>query len=101
MEDFKGGWIVGNFAPSIEMTETFEFGVKSFLAGDREPAHFQKVAQELTVVISGRVRLGGQEFVAGEICLIPPNEVADFEAVENGVLAVIKFPSDPMDKELA
>lgn len=101
LEQFSGGWIVGNFHPSLQKTELFEFGVKQFVAGDVEPAHYQKVAQEITVVISGKVRIGGLEFESGDVCQIFPGEVADFEALESGSLAVIKFPSDPMDKVMA
>jgi hypothetical protein len=100
LEQFRGGWIVGDFLPSVEKTGLFEFGVKRFLAGDIEPAHYQKVAQEITVVISGKVRIGELEFVPGDVCQIFPGEVADFEALESGSLAVIKFPSDPSDKEI-
>lgn len=98
LREFTGGWVIGNFAPSITRSQDFEFGVKYFAKGDREPQHFQAVAQEVTVVVSGRVRVGGLMLSAGDICQIPPGESADFEALENCALAVVKFPSIPDDK---
>lgn len=98
--DFKGGWVIGNFSPSITFTEEFEFGVKNFLAGDVEPEHFQVVASEVTIIVSGLVEIGGKQFGPGEICLLSPGDVADFKALENGALAVVKFPSDPQDKRM-
>ena len=98
MEDFFKGWVVGNFQPTLHKTSDFEVGVKHFMAGDIEAAHKQLVATEITIVISGRIRLATDIFQEGDIISIPPHEVADFEALTDCSLVCIKFPSLPDDK---
>ena len=98
LDDFFKGWVVGNFQPTLHLTSHFEVGVKHFAVGEVEAAHKQLVATEITIVISGRIRLGKEEFSDGDIISIPPHEVADFEALTECSLVCIKFPSLPDDK---
>jgi hypothetical protein len=49
-------------------------------------------------VVVGKIRLGQVEFVENEIAEIPPMESADFEALEDSILVVVKSPSRPSDK---
>jgi quercetin dioxygenase-like cupin family protein len=98
LDDFFKGWVVGNFQPSLHQTSHFEVGVKHFDVGDTEAAHKQLVATEITIVVSGRIRLGQEEFSDGDIVSIPPHEVAGFEALTDCTLVCIKFPSLPDDK---
>ena len=100
LQGFKGGWILGNFSPSIFQSENFEIGVKFFTQGDREPMHAQKTATEITIIHEGRVRIGDVILNYGEILVIHPGEFADFEAFTAGSLTCIKFPSIPSDKIL-
>lgn len=100
LNDMFGGWFVGNFDPSILKTEVFEACVKRYKKGDREPLHFQLLAIEITVIISGKARLGAQILQADDVILIEPGEEADFEALEDTVLIAVKTPSSPEDKRL-
>lgn len=90
--------MVGNFQPTLHLNSHFEVGVKHFKVGEIEAAHKQLVATEITIVISGKIRLGEEEFSDGDIVFIPPHEVADFEALTDCSLVCIKFPSLPDDK---
>ena len=101
IEDFINGWIVGNFSPSLFRNEDFEVGYKTYKSGDIEPAHFQLVATEITIVTQGSVRIGALTYVPGDIIVIHPSEVADFESITESSLVCIKFPSFPSDKVLA
>lgn len=101
IENYTGGWFIGNFKPSIIGGVNFEVAIKSFVKGDTEAAHFQLVATEVTVVVSGTCRIGDQEVVAGDVVLIEPGEIADFEALEDVVLVACKTPSLPDDKMIA
>jgi hypothetical protein len=92
------GWFIGNFSPSLHRNDAVEVGVKKFKKGDTEPMHFQLTATEWTCVIQGRVRIGQNIFEVNEIAEIPPLESADFEALEDCLLVVVKSPSDPNDK---
>lgn len=98
LQDFKGGWFLGNFSPAVYKTVDFEVSVKYFNAGDSEKAHFQKVASEITVVIAGVISLNEKKFSANDIVIIEPNEVAEFVSISESILVCIKFPSIPSDK---
>ena len=100
LNSFTGGWVVGDFNPSLFKSDCMEVGVKKFLLGDRELSHKQLVATEITIIISGKVRIGNEIFIEGDVVVIPPGEYADFEALSDGSLTCIKFPSIPSDKVL-
>jgi hypothetical protein len=101
LSEMVKGWFVGNFEPTLYSTEACEVGVKSYRAGDAEAAHYHKVATEITVVVSGKVRMLGQTWDAGSIIVIDPFEVTDFEALEDSVTAVVKLPGATHDKYFA
>ena len=98
LEDFYGGWFLGNFTPSMLPTGDFEIGLKRFSQGDTEPLHYQQIAVEFTLVVSGRISLGGIEVGPNEILRIDPGEQADFLAIEDCVVVAVKTPSIPNDK---
>jgi quercetin dioxygenase-like cupin family protein len=100
IENYKDGWLIGNFTPAFVRTEDFEVAVKTLAAGATEPAHYQRVATEITVLVSGSCELAGVRMVPGDLVELAPGEVADFVALEDTVLICIKFPSVPNDKTL-
>lgn len=100
VNDYWGGWFIGNFEPSLLATGAFEVGYKRYSPGDTEPVHYQLTATEYTLVVSGRCRLGGVELGPGDIMEIGPNEPAGFEALEDVILVAIKTPSIPSDKRV-
>ena len=75
-----------------------ETAVKSYTAGDYEGRHYHKIATEITVVISGTVRMNGIEYNAGDIIVMEPGEATDFEAVTDAVNVVVKGPGANNDK---
>jgi len=94
------GWFVGGFTPAVAQTNNVEVAVKSYKAGDCEAMHYHKVATEVTVIVSGRVRMCGQEFGPGDIVTLSPNEPTDFEALTDAVNVVVKLPGAANDKYL-
>ena len=98
LDDFFKGWIIGNFSPSLHPNPHVEVGVKFFKLGEVEKAHKQLLSTEITVVIDGTIRLGTKIFQRGDIILIPPQEVLDFESLTDSSLVCLKFPSIPDDK---
>ena len=101
IEDFTGGWFVGNFDPSLLFNEHVEVCVKHYRQGDREEAHFQLTASEITVIISGQCLIDDKRLGPGDIIVIPPMHVASFEALTDISLVAVKAPSKPSDKVLA
>lgn len=98
LDEMTRGWFVGAFAPTAHSTESCEVAVKYYKAGDCEAAHFHKVATEITVVLSGRVRMAGREWIEGDIIVLEPGEVSDFLALTNAVNVVVKSPGALNDK---
>ena len=94
------GWFVGDFVPTIIPTQDVEIAIKHYKKGDFEERHHHKIATELTAIISGAVRMNGQEFIAGDIVLIEPGESTDFEVLEDCVSTVVKYPGAKNDKYL-
>lgn len=98
LADMVKGWFVGSFSPSVLTTDACEVAVKHYRAGDAEAAHFHRVATEVTVVISGKIRMAGQEWCEGDIVVLQPGEVTDFEAITDCVNVVVKMPGALNDK---
>jgi mannose-6-phosphate isomerase-like protein (cupin superfamily) len=94
------GWFVGNFYPTLIRTSDFEVAVKEYRKGEYEMRHHHKLASEITVIASGRVRMNGVEYVKGDIIMIEPNEATDFEVLEDTITAVVKYPGVSDDKYL-
>jgi mannose-6-phosphate isomerase-like protein (cupin superfamily) len=98
LEEMTKGWFIGNFEPSVYKTNDFEVAVKKYKKGDKEAAHHHKIATEITVIVSGIVRMNGKQYTDGEIVVIFPNETTDFEALTNVVTTVVKHPCVNNDK---
>jgi quercetin dioxygenase-like cupin family protein len=92
------GWFVGDFEPTLLKTQQVEVAVKHYRKGDREGCHYHKLATEITLIVSGKVRMKGFEYGKGDIVVIEPMESTDFEALEDTVTAVVKHPGAINDK---
>lgn len=101
IDEMTKGWFIGNFEPSLLKTNAVEVALKKYKKGDYEKAHYRKIATEFTVIVSGRVRMNGKEYIEGDIIVIEPNDSTDFEALEdNTVNVVVKIPVANNDKYL-
>ena len=98
LKDFVGGWFVGDFDPTIIKTTAAEVCIKHYKAGFTESPHIHKVAEEVTVIISGIVHIDGVTYQDGDIILIEKNEAIDFFAVTDTITCVVKVPSVKGDK---
>jgi hypothetical protein len=56
------------------------------------------VATEITVICSGSVRMNGTNYIKGDIIIIEPLESTDFEALEDTITTVVKYPGAENDK---
>jgi anti-sigma factor ChrR (cupin superfamily) len=98
LEDMTKGWFVGDFDPAVLRTQDAEVAMKSYEAGAKEARHMHKVASEVTMIATGRVRMNGVEYGAGDIILIEPGEATDFETLTDVTTVVVKTPSVAGDK---
>ena len=98
LENMIKGWFIGNFEPTLLATNEVEVAVKRYTKGDTECRHYHKIATEYTVLISGMVKMNGQEYRAGDILIIEPLESTDFECLEDTATVVVKIPGASKDK---
>jgi len=98
LNEMVKGWFVGAFSPTAYSTSSCEVAVKSYKAGQTEDEHFHKIATEITLILSGRVRMAGKEWEEGDIVILEPGETTDFEALTDAVNVVVKVPGAQDDK---
>lgn len=101
LENMTKGWFVGQFSPSAFSTEACEVAVKYYAAGDSEASHYHGVATEITVIISGSVRMMDREWRCGDIVVLSPGEKTAFEALTDAISVVVKVPGILNDKFVA
>lgn len=92
------GWFVGNFSPAAYQTDACEVAVKNYQTGDKEEAHFHRIATEVTLVLSGQVRMCDKDWGPGDIIVLQPGEITAFEALTDAINIVVKTPGVLNDK---
>lgn len=100
LPDMVRGWFIGDFSPTVLATQAVEVAVKSYVAGSKEKRHYHKVATEVTLILSGRVRMNDIEYHTGDIVVVAPMESTDFEVLADTTTVVVKVPGAPDDKYL-
>lgn len=101
--DFKGGWLVGDFDPSLHRQPHVEVAQKNYRRGDVDAAHVHNIGTEITVMVTGSARMGTLTLAKGDVLVLEPGDPmpGDWEVLEDGTSTVcIKFPSVPGDKYL-
>ena len=100
LEEMVRGWFVGDFEPSVFKTNQVEVGIKHYKAGTVEPRHFHMLSTEITVIVSGLVRINSIEYGERSIVVVEPQERTTFESITDSVTAVVKIPGSINDKYL-
>jgi hypothetical protein len=98
IKEFVRGWFIGDFEPSVLRTSFFEVGVLEHRQGEQWPAHYQKIATEYNVLLSGSLSINGEMISVGDIFIIPPMEISVPIFHEDCRVLCIKVPSMPNDK---
>ena len=101
LDNMTKGWFVGGFSPTAFSTQDVEVGVKRYVQGDKEAAHYHSIAHEITLVLEGKIRICGHILGPGEIIVIEPEEVSAFEALTDARIVVVKAPGALNDKYMA
>lgn len=101
LQNFIGGWVAGDFDPTIIKTSEFEVSVKHYKKGEYQEKHMHKKADELSVIVKGSARMNGVVYRENDIILMEKGESTDFMPLEDGTITcVIKTPSVVGDKYL-
>jgi hypothetical protein len=98
IENFLRGWFIGDFCPSVLKTKDFEVGVLTHYKNENWPEHYQKIATEFNVLISGSLSINNETFIPGDIFIIKPGEIIKPIFNEDCIVVCIKVPSIPNDK---
>lgn len=98
IDEFNGGWFIGNFEPTVYKTKLFEVCYKYHKKGELWDAHYHEIGLEINLMISGKMKTQGQILGPGDIFIISPGEVSAPEFLEDCKIIVIKSPSIPGDK---
>ena len=100
IDDFKAGWFVGDFEPSIFKNPFFEVAHHKHKKGCETFPHTHKVTNELNYIVSGELKVNGKIRREGDMWIYEQNEVADVENLTDVSLVVVRWPSVPSDKYL-
>lgn len=95
---YKMGWFIGNFEPTLLKTADFEIAHHSYKKGFSAVPHTHKIATEYNYIVSGSLIAGGRPLAKGDIFAFEPNEVSDVVFLEDSELIIIKTPSVIGDK---
>lgn len=98
LKDYKGGWFMGDFNPSVWKGWYFEVAVLHHKKNEVWPKHYHKIADEYNVLLDGHMTICGQEIFKDDIFILKAGEVADPVFHEDCRVLCIKIPSDPKDK---
>lgn len=99
LSEFTGGWLVGNFEPSIFKRKNIEVGVKQLKQGFIDEEHWHEKSVEYNFILSGRIRIEtGQELKAGETFVYKKKELSKCHVIEDTIILVIRDGSHANDK---
>lgn len=98
LNNMVGGWVIGNFEPSLLKTSEFEVAVKRYKSGDYDSIHYHKIGTEYIVIVSGQVEMSGKIYDENDILVINPSDATDFRAITDVVTVVVKVPCLSDDK---
>ena len=99
LDDFRKGWIIGDFEPSLCKTKAFEAGLKIHRKDEEIERHFHKEAFEYNIMVCGEMRINGQHLKANDVFIFEPGECVHAEVLTSEArVMVIKMPSLPGDK---
>lgn len=98
IDSFVRGWFIGDFEPSILRTKTWEMALLKHSKGEKWDFHYHSQADEVNVLLSGRMMLNGHEIRARNVFTIPKKQIACPLFLEDCVVLCIKTPSVIGDK---
>lgn len=102
IEDFKKGWLCGDFEPSLFRSKEVEVAHQFHPMGYIGPYHYHCVATEYNYIVRGKVFLQrwnhAHMIFEKQGWIVSPKEYFITKFLEDTDLIVIKTPSLPNDK---
>ena len=100
LTNYTRGWIIGDFAPSIIKTKSFEIGILFHPKGEQRPPHFHSQITEYNILVSGKMKINNKVLMPGTIFIFEPYEIANPEFLDDCMVICVKIPSIPDDKHI-
>lgn len=100
LNSMTGGWFVGAFSPTTLFTTDVEVAVQTFPAGYRGDRHHHRIATEVTLLLSGKAIMAGEQLGPGDIITLAPGTSSTFETLDICTTVVVKLPGALNDKYL-
>jgi NDP-sugar pyrophosphorylase family protein len=98
LNEYKRGWILGNFIPSIEINKDIEIGYLCHLKNSIWDFHYHKESIEINFLVKGKMKINNIEYNEQDIFTIEKNIVSCPLFTEDCYIICIKIPSQPYDK---
>lgn len=98
--DFTRGWFIGNFKPTLFERKDIEVGLLRHSKGEKWDFHYHSKADEINILVQGKMILNGIQIGPGTIFVIYKNEIACPIFEEDCKIVCIKVPSVQKDKTI-
>ena len=100
LKNFKGGWLVGDFEPSLFKRDNVEVGIHKLQKGSISDGHYHLRSNEYNLILKGKVKniISNEVYEEGDIFIYEPHDKSKIEFLEDTKLLVIRDSSDPTDK---
>lgn len=96
--DFKSGYFIGDFEPSVLRTGAFEVCYMRHYAGQKWDSHYHAQMTEYNYIIRGVMEINKHPLSQGQLFVLEPYEVSEPIFHTDVELIVVKVPSIPKDK---
>lgn len=101
IDNYKGGWFIGAFEPSILRTKEFEVGLKIHKMGELIEPHRHNVVTEYNLLVAGIMLVNGKMIYPGTLFVFEPGEIVEAVVQTEEVRVIcVKVPSIPSDREV-
>lgn len=97
--EYKAGWMIGDFVPSVLRTDAFEFAHHHYPKGFRGEDHAHIYMTEYNYIVRGSVMVKSRTLGAGDMFIFTHGEYCgEVIYLEDTDLIIIKTPSMRGDK---
>jgi hypothetical protein len=100
VDNFKGGWFVGQFLETAYHTTLCEVAYKTHRANEQWDSHYHNQADEINYLISGEMTVNDIHLVAPVVFVILKGEISRPVFITDVTLIVVKTHSVPGDKHI-
>jgi hypothetical protein len=98
IENTEKGWFIGDFEKAAFQSKDFEVSWRIHPAGENWDLHYQEIAYEINLLISGEMILNGKKLISGDVFILEPYEITDVNFITECSVVCVKTPSLPNDK---